>query len=369
MEFLSRTFRDLVHRFSPVGRNSSLVDASRMNAYLNAFYKVLVGDNPKLNFMALAVLSVLLRLIQTLEMRFYGALCTICMVVVLCDYFFERRDLKAERNATTNDALQQIKELVANIICYLCSLRRNNPSGFCTALCGIFLFVIIIANNLSGYAIMYLALIIIFTTPLIFNKIPSEYITNVRQIVTNTMPSNEGVLAESELLPFIENKDFNEQEADLESLLTDKTADSVTNSLISGITSMPSHLDAEGGSLDGLEEEDLEFAIRSTQASGISVTPGDLSSDSDSDHKKVTRDLTDNSRLQESDLDSTSKATQVLEKGTQNTGILGSLSVIGSNLISNVIKSAVSNRTPKRHDSDSDFEIIDSDEVDDDVAN
>lgn len=174
-------------------------------------------------------------------------------------------------------------------------------------------------------------------------------------------------------------------------------ADSVTNSLISGITSMPSHLDAEGGSLDGLEEEDLEFAIRSTQASGVSVTPGDLSSDSDSDHKsmsfesshfnrdsssedencyakglqfsEVTRDLTDNSRLQESNLDSTSKTTQVLEKGTQNAGILGSLSAISSNLISNVIRSAVSNRTPKRHDSDSDFEIIDSDEVDDGVAN
>lgn len=39
---------------------------------------------------------------------------------------------------------------------------------------------------------MYLILIIIFTTPLIFKKIPSEYITNVKQIVTNTMQANEG---------------------------------------------------------------------------------------------------------------------------------------------------------------------------------
>lgn len=57
--------------------------------------------------------------------------------------------------------------------------------------------------------------------------------------------------------------------------------DSATNSLASGISMMPSYLDVVENQ-DEIEEEDL-IPTRSIQA--ISYTPGELSSDSDSDQR------------------------------------------------------------------------------------
>lgn len=352
-----------------------------MDAYLNAVYKVLVWDDPKISCTILGLLHVLLWLIVQLELRVYGAIFIMVIMMLLCDWYFERKDLKAERNASS-DAMRQVAGLLTGVILYLRGLRKENPAAFCIAMCGIFLCLMVVARNVSGFSLAYLTLLTVFAAPLLISRIPAEYLSNFREVVQTIGTNEVGVLAESELLPFIANKDFNEQDPDLDSLLTDKTADSVTNSLISGITSMPSYLDAEGGSLDGLEEEDLEFAIRSTVASGVSFAPGECSSDSDSDHKsmnfesshfnrdsssedencyakglqfsEVSRDLADTSRLQGPNLD--------VPADTSGAGILGNLTTLGSSLISNVLKTATG--TPKRKDSDSDFEIIDSEEVD-----
>ncbi|KAK4876396.1 hypothetical protein RN001_012818 [Aquatica leii] len=374
MEFLSRAFFGMVQRIVPAGKPQRQIEISRTDAYLNAIYNVLVWDNPKISFLALGLLHVLLWLIVHLELRFYGVIFLITLLLFLCDLFFEKCDVKAERSSSS-DAMRQVGQLFKKAALHLHNLRNDNPSLFCITLCGIFLSLTVIARNISGFALAYLILLAIFTCPLIVSRIPPDYLTNFKDII-HTMGSNEGLLAESELLPFIANKDLGENDADLESSLTDKTADSI-NSLIYGMPSMPSYLDAEGGSLDGLEEEDLEFTIRPQQSSAVSYTPGEISSDSDSDHKSMSFESSHFNRDSSSEDENRfakglhfaedtkdSKVQTSQTSGAQSDlGILGNITSLGTSLVSNILKTTVSN-TSKRKNSDSDFEIIDTNEID-----
>lgn len=148
--------------------------------------------------------------------------------------------------------------------------------------------------------------------------------------------------------------------------------DSITSSLISGITSMPSHLDIEG-EVDGLEEEDFEPSVTPSQASLLSRIPAvEYSSDSDeSEHRNIEFKSShfnpDSSSEEESSYTKGLNFSEVKEEGAEGSslgGILSNLGSIGSTLVSNVMKTAVSKESPKKQDSDSDFEIINNEELD-----
>lgn len=134
---------------------------------------------------------------------------------------------------------------------------------------------------------------------------------------------------------------------------------------------MPSHLDIEG-EVDGLDEEDLQPYITPSQTSLLSRLPAvEYSSDSDeSEHRnmefKSSHFNPDSSSEEEGSYTKGLNFTDANEEqdiGTSSVGgILNNLGRIGSTLVSNVIKS----REPiKKQDSDSDFEIINNDELDD----
>lgn len=140
---------------------------------------------------------------------------------------------------------------------------------------------------------------------------------------------------------------------------------------------MPSYLEAEG-SLDGLEEEDLEFTKNLPE-----VNPSNYSSDSsDNEHKDMKFEVSHFNRDSSSDeehnyeqglafseIDAADKTQQSTVSFTQqfSVDLLSNLGSMGSSLMSTVLKTAASAATPakipKRTDSDSDFEIIDSDDV------
>lgn len=140
---------------------------------------------------------------------------------------------------------------------------------------------------------------------------------------------------------------------------------------------MPSHLDVEG-EVDGLEEEDLEPSVTPSQAGLLSLIPA-VEYSSDSDESEVHRNMEfksshfspDSSSEEESsytkDLNFTD-AKDVTQEGQEAAssigGILSNLGSIGSSLVSNVIMSAVTKETPRKQDSDSDFEIISNEELD-----
>lgn len=133
---------------------------------------------------------------------------------------------------------------------------------------------------------------------------------------------------------------------------------------------MPSYLEVDCVAKD-IEEDDL---VPATQ----SYTPN--SSDSDSDQ----RDIKFNSshfNTSSSEDDSYTRDLKIPQKRVQGnaeigedaadaaratlTGILGNLAAMGGNLVANVVGKA----TPKRHDSESDFEFVEPEEVDLDEEN
>lgn len=151
--------------------------------------------------------------------------------------------------------------------------------------------------------------------------------------------------------------------------------DSVTNSMASGISAMPSYLEV-AESQNGIEEDDL--LPRNINQDGTSYTPGELSSDSDSDHRAIQFDSAhfngDSSSEEENmhakglrfsaDLGEEPHKKAGTEVGFS--GVLSNFTAFGGVLVSNVLKSAVANAPVERkNSSDSEFEIIDSEDIED----
>lgn len=142
---------------------------------------------------------------------------------------------------------------------------------------------------------------------------------------------------------------------------------------------MPSYLDAEG-SIDGLDEEDLELPQAQSQSKVFNKAAPEYSSDSDSDHRNMEFDSSHFNRDTSSsddengyskglsfadtvDLASNNNkpSSELILTQSIGAGIISNLSSVGTTLITNVLSSVTRKQT--RQDSDSDFEIINSDDL------
>lgn len=149
--------------------------------------------------------------------------------------------------------------------------------------------------------------------------------------------------------------------------------DSATNSLASGISTMPSYLDIAGSQPD-IEEEDL--IPNRTSPREIVDNHAGLSSDSDSDHRDMAFDSVhfngDSSSEEEKLLGKGLTFTDLTDKIVSDTntsktisGMISNLATISSSLVTAAIKSAVKSAPIQRENSssDSEFEIINSDDA------
>lgn len=147
--------------------------------------------------------------------------------------------------------------------------------------------------------------------------------------------------------------------------------ESVGNSFISGVTSMPSYLDAEG-SVDDLDEEELELTrnMRGT-------TPSNFSTDSsDNEHRDIkfeTKHFNGDSSSEDdnnyekgltfAEVDLVDKSSQPPTLTQQlGTDLLSNIGAMGSSIVSSVFRNTTQKTPVKKSDSDSDFEIINNDE-------
>lgn len=147
--------------------------------------------------------------------------------------------------------------------------------------------------------------------------------------------------------------------------------DSATNSLASGISTMPSYLDVE--TQDDIQEEDL---IPNRGAQFTSLNQGELSSDSDSEHREINFDSThfngDSSSEEEKlfgkglafgELKDTVAPTAKMTESKLG-GMLSNLAIMGSSLLTSALTSTVKQPIEKENSSsDSEFEIINKDDV------
>ncbi|CAH1181003.1 unnamed protein product [Phyllotreta striolata] len=280
-----------------------------------------------------------------LEVKFFSVLFLSCLALFLWDSLLTNPEKYTPKYTDIFDSTRiAIYDLVLN----LKTLRRENPSTFCISLSLAFFVLRIIASTISGYEFIYYTLLVAFFLPLGFKLLPEEQAQRCKNSIKSVF-NVSGILAEEELIPFI-NTDFINVDNDLDSLLTDRTADSVSTSLISGISGMPSHLDVIDNAND-VDEDDL-IPNRSVSC--------ELSSDSDSEHKDISFESSHFSR------DSSSEDERLLLK---NDAPVASASPLSGTIL-NFVKSVVyKNEAPiKRQNSNSsssssDFEFVYKDDV------
>lgn len=120
---------------------------------------------------------------------------------------------------------------------------------------------------------------------------------------------------------------------------------------------MPSYLDVDD-SMDGLQEDDLV-----PLSSRLSATPLEYSSDSDSEIKnmkfKPSHFNPDTSSEEDASFSRDLKFTDDAPDAAATPGVFSNLAKIGGELMANVMRTA-----KRKSESDSDFEIIDSEEFD-----
>ncbi|XP_074028515.1 uncharacterized protein [Leptinotarsa decemlineata] len=345
-----------------------VMKVSKYEIYFEQMYKILNWEDNTLTLIVFLAFNLVFWIIVNWEIKLFGLLFTTFLVWFIWNSFFEAKDFSFYE-AKYKEAFDEVCMYICEVSTNMRILRRDSPLVFCSAMCMICLLLICLSRTVSGYIIAYLLLLAIFFVPLGFKFLPDDYSEAIMKLVKSIVNVNGyvEVVAEEELIPFITRKDFGNKDNDLDSLLTDKTLDSVSNSLVSGISAMPSYLDVAEIQRD-IEEDDL---IPAQDIIGSRLNnSGDLSSDSDSDHKNI------NFESSQFDEDSSSEDEKLIGKGLQFsadvdndnklttnfdlTGMLSNVASVGSALVANVLKSGVPTSTVERKTSgsDSDFEFI-----------
>ncbi|XP_022909981.1 uncharacterized protein [Onthophagus taurus] len=347
------------------------VEMTRMNAYLNAVHKIVFWEDPGLSWAVLSAVHVLFWAIVYFQFKLYGILFFTILILFIADNYFERIGLLATSTPSA-DTIQKIIICFKKCIGYFHYFRAHNPPTFAFIMCSFFGILTYISKKVPGYFLAYVNILAVFFLPLIISKLPEKYKKGISCAMVR-ITTNEGVVAEHELIPYISEKDLNDKD-EIESVLTDKTVDSITSSFISGISTMPSHMEGEG-SVDGLEEDDL-LPTQQPKPRGSFTAVDNYSSDSDSDSKGL---QFESGHFKDSSSDEEINYTVGLQftddplGGTQTiarnlaSGLLSNLTSMGQALVTNVLTQQLQGtqeERPRRHDSDSDFEFINSDEVD-----
>ncbi|XP_018574261.1 uncharacterized protein LOC108913225 [Anoplophora glabripennis] len=374
MEYLKDKFRSLTNVFiSRIRESNKEREVSRYEIYLDHTFKILSWENNTLTLVIFLILNFIFWVIVQWQLKFFGVFFFSILLGFLWDTYFETKECTVYRGHYL-EVIDDIWCTVYDIILNLKSLRKESPSSFCLGMSMVCLFMSFIAGNISGYVLLYFMILGIFFIPLGFKYLPERYIIDLKEVL-KSIGTSKGVLAEEELIPFISNKDFSRKDTDLDSLLTDRTADSVTNSMASGISAMPSYLEVTE-SQNGIEEDDL--LPKNMTQDGISYTPGELSSDSDSDHRAIQFDsahFNGDSSSEEENVHvkglrfSADPGEEPHKKTATEVGlsvVLSNFAAVGGTLVSKVLNSAASNApVVRKNSSDSEFEIIDSEEIED----
>ncbi|VEN37598.1 unnamed protein product [Callosobruchus maculatus] len=307
-------------------------------------------------------------IIVQLQIKFFCVLFFGLLIAFLLDTYYDIKDLTNDYEDYPEE-LRNLYYFVHDTMLSLKAIRKENPSSFCIGMSVFFLVMTVMANNISGYMLIYMAILGIFFLPLWFKCLPKNHVGTLKVIIRSIVNS-KGDLVEEQLTPFMCNRDItNKDNDDADSQLTDRTAESASNSLISGLSQMPSYLDVSDIQTE-IEEEDL--IPHTNPHSAISYTPGELSSDSDSDPRDI------HFKAAHFNGDSSSEEEKLLSKDL-NFVAVGDSSVDGADLneeggdlkIGLMLRSivATANSTSqverKSSTSDSDFEIVNTEDVKD----
>ncbi|XP_030761879.1 uncharacterized protein LOC115886744 isoform X2 [Sitophilus oryzae] len=333
-----------------------------MDVYLEEILKILSWNDPHSTLKAFCVFNIFALTVLTFDIKFYGIFFLVLSFIFVYDTRC-REQLYAEYKGEYAYLVKEIKNGISKITDMLQCLHRDSPVMFTCFMVLFFLTMRIISLSMSGITLCMVLLFMPFCIPKGIQLLPEDTTEKLKYFL-NSLSTPKNVLAEDELIPFIQGKDFSRREADLESLLTDRTADSVTNSFVSGITAMPSYMEIAGTEKD-LEEEDLI----PNRSSHNKMLKSELSSDSESDNKDIQFD-SDHFNTSSSEEEHFSKGLAFPKEQKETEGlekiISSVMSSVSENVLANILYSGIGReKQPAKKvrnsesDDSSDFEIID----------
>lgn len=281
MNYLDKMKSFVANLFRSPNQTEQHAEFGLMDVYLEKIVGILSWKSKEQTLKIFFWFNTLFWITLMLNLRLYGTLSIIALHIFVYDMWW-RETLYSEFKGEYLEIIGNIKNVFFKLNEILKVLRRESPLMFASSMVLVFLTLRMVSSSISGHILSYLLFITMFFLPVCFKMLPEHVAVKIRTFISS-ISAPKCVLAEDELIPFIQGKDFGKRDADLESLLTDRTADSVTNSFISGISAMPSYLEVAETPCD-IEEEDL---LPRAGSQGVSFTPGELSSDSDSDHREI----------------------------------------------------------------------------------
>ncbi|KAL3268107.1 hypothetical protein HHI36_007234 [Cryptolaemus montrouzieri] len=238
-------------------------------------------NDPFLTWGVFLVLNFLFWIMVQYEIKPLGIVFFSVLVLFIYDGFINGTgSFKAESNYSGE--MEKCIYILNILYSAVCTLRKESPAIFCLAMSIFFLILSFIARNASGIVLTYLIVLSLFFVPMGYNNLPLQVKNGMKELLKSLL-NPQDIIDEDELIPLQLPSKVDDNDGDMESL-TDKTAESLTNSLISGISSMPSFLDAEEN--HEILEEDL-LPINTYTNREVTPSFADLSSDSDSEVKDM----------------------------------------------------------------------------------
>lgn len=347
-----------------------LENVSLLDVYLENIMKFFSKKYaPKLESFWVVQLSAMYLLLLLRKINFYGFVAILALVAFTYDWLY-REKLYAAYTGEYRDVQQAFRTAVQNFIHYLCTLRKESQHIF-YPLMVLFFWGVYHAREIQKVFFYLLCLIPVLSV--IKHGVwhlPEPILSKIQQQFESL--GIPGFLDKEDYFFKEFVIDLIKKHFDNQAVVSDKVTSEQADSFISGLSSMPSYLEVVEPAIE-IEEEDL---MPQTATSGISVTPGDLSSDSDTDSKDIKFDSNHfNTSSSEDDLLIKSFPTIAQVPVTsESVGMFRSvMNTVGSNIVANMFQSAVYSRIPETRrqvssESDSsDFELVNAEDIDNDM--
>ncbi|XP_043264507.1 reticulophagy regulator 3-like isoform X1 [Colletes gigas] len=269
-----------VEQYRNVGCN---IEASRR--LCSILESILLWENSVNSISVVIVFNILFWGSVVLEVRGFAAASSAALVIVLCYTTFEaqlQKEIKASDPATFYAKTEYIEKAGARVksaIHSLKQLRRDQPRVFCTAVCSLSLGLWIIGRTINGVIFAYMICMSILLGPALLLKLPSKMILHKEwdSEIEEFLPA----VTEDNLQVLTRAGESGDQSPTPTSVISDAQNEFFNDEDLVGLK-MPSH---EEGSIDGVEVSELELSAEETDVDGIKFQSGHFEKGSSSEEE------------------------------------------------------------------------------------
>ncbi|KZC13007.1 PREDICTED: protein FAM134C-like [Dufourea novaeangliae] len=246
---------------------------------------ILLWENSVNSISVVIVFNILFWGIIVLEVRGFAAASSAALVVVLCYSTIEAQIQKENKASDTAiscakpEQIEKIGKKVKSVIHSLKQLRKDQPGVFCTAVCSLSLGLWIIGRAINGVLLTYTLCMSILLGPALLLKLPNkmlphkEWDSEIEEFLPAVTEDNLQVLTRAG-----ESGDHSPTPT---SVLSDAQNEFFNDEDLMGLK-MPSH---EDGSTDGVEVSELELSAEETDVDGIKFQSGHFEKGSSSEEE------------------------------------------------------------------------------------